>query len=77
MVLRNASTDGDFQNSPEVQALGLRSILCLPVIIQSEMIGLLYLENRLSEGVFTAGKTNKLPAAEFERFWLEHSVDKP
>jgi predicted ATPase/signal transduction histidine kinase len=58
VVLHNASAEGDFQSTPEVQALGLRSILCLPVVTQSEMIGLLYLENRLSEGVFTAEKIN-------------------
>jgi len=41
-----------------VQALGLRSVLCLPIIKQTELIGLLYLENRLSAGVFTAEKIN-------------------
>ena len=35
----------------------LRSALCLPVLKQSKMIGILYLENRLSEAVFTWEKT--------------------
>ncbi len=35
----------------------LRSVLCLPVLKQSKMIGVLYLENRLSEAVFTWEKT--------------------
>lgn len=56
VVLRDACNEGDFQNAPEVQALNLRSILCLPIIKQTELIGLLYLENRLSEGVFTLEK---------------------
>lgn len=56
VVLSNAAAEGDFQNAPEVQTLGLRSVLCLPVIKQTQLIGLLYLENRLSEGVFTAEK---------------------
>ncbi|MBD9357169.1 ATP-binding sensor histidine kinase [Methylomonas albis] len=56
VVLRDACSDGAFQNAPEVMAFGLRSVLCLPVIKQSELIGLLYLENRLSEGVFTPEK---------------------
>jgi len=34
----------------------LRSVLCLPVIKQTRMIGIIYLENRLSEGVFTSKK---------------------
>lgn len=57
VVLRDASTEGDFQNAPEVQMLGLRSVLCLPVLKQAELIGVLYLENRLSEGIFTAEKS--------------------
>ncbi len=57
VVLRDASAEGDFQGAPEVQMLGMRSILCLPVVKQAELIGVLYLENRLSEGIFTSEKT--------------------
>ncbi|MBS4049652.1 MAG: AAA family ATPase [Methylomonas sp.] len=56
VVLHDAMNCGDFQNAPEVQTLKLRSVLCLPIIKQSEFIGLLYLENRLAEGVFTLEK---------------------
>lgn len=56
VVLHDAMNEGDFLNSPEVQAQGLRSVLCLPIIKQSELTGLLYLENRLSPGVFTSEK---------------------
>ncbi|MFZ2404995.1 MAG: AAA family ATPase, partial [Methylobacter sp.] len=58
VLLHDAMSEGEFQNTPEVQALKLRSVLCLPVIKQNELIGLLYLENRLSPGVFTAEKTD-------------------
>jgi predicted ATPase/signal transduction histidine kinase len=58
VLLHNAMAEGEFQNTPEVQALKLRSVLCLPVIKQNELIGLLYLENRLSTGIFTAEKTD-------------------
>lgn len=58
VVLHNACSEGEFQNAPEVQALSLRSVLCLPVLKQSELTGLLYLENRLTEGVFTPEKIN-------------------
>lgn len=57
VVLRDAGAEGAFQDAPEVTAFGVRSALCLPVMKQSEMIGLLYLENRLSEGIFTAEKS--------------------
>jgi predicted ATPase/C4-dicarboxylate-specific signal transduction histidine kinase len=58
VLLHDAMAEGEFQNAPEVQTLKLRSVLCLPVIKQNELIGLLYLENRLSPGVFTAEKTD-------------------
>ena len=58
VLLHDAMAEGEFQDTPEVQALKLRSVLCLPVIKQNELIGLLYLENRLSAGVFTAEKTD-------------------
>jgi signal transduction histidine kinase len=56
VVLHDAMNQGDFQTTPEVQTFKLRSVLCLPIIKQSEFIGLLYMENRLSEGVFTPEK---------------------
>jgi C4-dicarboxylate-specific signal transduction histidine kinase len=58
VVLNDAMAEGGYQNTPEIQALGLRSVLCLPIIKQSELIGLLYLENQLSAGIFTAEKTD-------------------
>ncbi|MCQ8106051.1 AAA family ATPase [Methylomonas sp. SURF-2] len=56
VVLHDALNSAEFQNAAEVQTLKLRSVLCLPIIKQSEFIGLLYLENRLAEGVFTPEK---------------------
>jgi C4-dicarboxylate-specific signal transduction histidine kinase len=58
VLLHDAIAEGEFQDTPEVQALKLRSVLCLPIIKQKELIGLLYLENRLSAGVFTAERTD-------------------
>ena len=57
VVLRDAGVEGDFQNAREVQEQGLRSVLCLPVISKSELVGVLYLDNRLSDGVFTPEKS--------------------
>lgn len=56
VVLVNALEQGTFVNSPEVQTHRLRSVMCSPVFKQAEMIGLLYLENRLTEGAFTIDK---------------------
>ncbi|MBU4305162.1 MAG: AAA family ATPase [Candidatus Omnitrophica bacterium] len=57
VIIENASERGEFKDNSEVQALKLRSILCLPVIKQNKLIGILYLENSLAEGVFTAERT--------------------
>jgi GAF domain-containing protein len=57
VILNNASQEGAFKDNPEIQLMQLRSVLCLPVLKQSKMIGILYLENRLSESVFTWEKT--------------------
>ncbi len=57
VILNDAAQEGDFKDNPEVQEMQLRSVLCLPVVKQSRMIGILYLENRLSDSVFTSEKT--------------------
>ncbi|MBI2942379.1 MAG: AAA family ATPase [Chloroflexi bacterium] len=57
VILDDASREGVFKDNPEVQQMQLRSVLCLPVIKQSRLIGILYLENRLSDSVFTSEKT--------------------
>ena len=57
VVLNNASEQGEFKDNPKVQSMGLKSVLCLPLIKQSRLIGILYLENRLSDSVFTPERT--------------------
>ena len=57
MILGNAAQEGPFKDNPEVQELRMHSVLCLPVVKQSRMIGVLYLENRLADNMFTAEKT--------------------
>jgi len=54
VLLENASEKGEFKDNPEVQEMKLKSVLCLPVIKQNKLVGILYLENRLSDSVFTA-----------------------
>ncbi|NSW95471.1 MAG: GAF domain-containing protein, partial [Bacteroidales bacterium] len=57
LILNDASHEGMFKDNPEVQSMQLRSVLCLPVIKQTRMIGIIYLENRLTDSVFTSEKT--------------------
>jgi predicted ATPase/signal transduction histidine kinase len=57
VLLENALEEGGFKDNPEAQSMQLKSVLCLPVIKQNKLIGILYLENRLSDAVFTAERT--------------------
>jgi len=57
VILANASEEGEFKDNPEVQEMQPVSVLCLPLIKQSKLTGILYLENRLSDSVFTPDKT--------------------
>ncbi|NLZ90425.1 MAG: protein kinase [Clostridiales bacterium] len=57
LILNSAAREGMFRDNPEVQDMQLRSVLALPVIKRTKLIGVLYLENRLSDGVFTPEKT--------------------
>ena len=56
VVLSDAQTAEEFKNLPEVRGFGLRSLLCLPLRRQGQLVGLLYLENRLAPDVFTADR---------------------
>jgi signal transduction histidine kinase len=56
VVLADAQIAPEFRDLPEVIQLGLRSLLCLPLLRQGNLVGLLYLENRLAANVFTADK---------------------
>jgi signal transduction histidine kinase/serine/threonine protein kinase len=56
VVLADAQQSPEFRHLPEIIALGVRSLLCLPLLRQGELVGVLYLENRLAPGVFTPNK---------------------
>ncbi len=57
LALADACREGELKDNPEVRALGLRSVLCLPIRKQTRLVGVVYLENRLADGVFTAAGT--------------------
>lgn len=58
--LQNAAQDSGFRDDPEAQRLQLRSVLCLPVVRQSKIVGAVYLENRLADAMFTPEKTQAI-----------------
>lgn len=60
LVLQNASGSLMFQRDDYVRIRKLKSALCLPILYQSQLIGLLYMENNLSTDVFTSGRLDVL-----------------
>ncbi len=53
VVSVNAMEDPRFAARKSVQLTHLRSVLCVPLIAQGRLLGIMYLDNRLKSGVFT------------------------
>jgi signal transduction histidine kinase len=53
IVTTNAQNDPRFGNQASVITYSLRSILCVPMIVKEEIIGVIYADNRAREGLFT------------------------
>ncbi|WDD36659.1 AAA family ATPase (plasmid) [Nostoc sp. UHCC 0926] len=60
VILNNATREGNFINEPYIQCHQTQSILCLPLLNQSKLVGVLYLENQLATGVFTPDRSQLL-----------------
>jgi predicted ATPase/signal transduction histidine kinase/GAF domain-containing protein len=56
VILDDASAQHPFSTDPHIRQRQARSILCLPLINQAKLIGVLYLENNLAAGVFTPNR---------------------
>jgi PAS domain S-box-containing protein len=56
VLLDDASSDPTHSGDDYVRRRGVRSVLCVPVIKQTRVIGALYLENNLTTHVFTPGR---------------------
>jgi two-component sensor histidine kinase/serine/threonine protein kinase len=56
IIFNDASTECMLKGGADCRDMHLCSLLCLPVIKQARTIGIIYLENRLADGVFTADK---------------------
>jgi PAS domain S-box-containing protein len=59
-VLDDAVSESSFSTDPCIQKQQTRSLLCMPILQQSQLIGILYLENNLSTGVFTGDRLQVL-----------------
>ena len=60
VILNDATREGNFINEPYIQQNQTQSILCLPLLNQGKLVGVLYLENKLATGAFTPDRTQVL-----------------
>ena len=56
LVLDEAATELPFSSDPYIRHHQAKSILCLPLITQTKLTGVLYLENNLTTRVFAAAR---------------------
>jgi PAS domain S-box-containing protein len=56
LILDDASSDPAFSEDPYIRERCAKSILCLPLLNEAKLIGLLYLENNLTTYVFTSSR---------------------
>jgi predicted ATPase/signal transduction histidine kinase/tRNA A-37 threonylcarbamoyl transferase component Bud32 len=60
LVLGNASNEGIFVSDSYIINNQCKSILCMPIIYQSKLIGILYLQNNLTANAFTTERLEVL-----------------
>jgi PAS domain S-box-containing protein len=60
VLLDDAAAPNAFSTDPYMARRATRSILCLPLLSQGKLIGLLYLENNLAAGVFAPARITVL-----------------
>lgn len=60
VVLNNATGSEKFATDPYIKLHQPKSLLCMPIVNQGKQIGILYLENNLTEGAFTRDRLELL-----------------
>ena len=62
VLTTNALEDQRFSGQESVIAFNLRSILCVPLMVKTELIGVIYTDNRIRSGIFTESDRDLLIA---------------
>ena len=65
VVLDDASAGNLYSEDEYVRQKRPRSVLCLPIVKQAELVGALYFENNLTPGAFMVGPGRSTGAAGF------------
>ena len=62
VLTTNASADPRFSGSDSVAHMRLRAVLCVPLAVRGRSLGVLYLDNRFDEGVFSHVRMEQIEA---------------
>jgi adenylate cyclase len=62
ILTTNAQQDARFDNQNSIILHNLRAILCVPLKVKGEITGVIYVDNRVRSGVFTAAQLGLLSA---------------
>jgi len=62
IITTNAQEDQRFIGQESIVAFNLRSILCVPLKVKNELIGVIYADNRIRSGIFAESERNLLVA---------------
>ncbi len=62
VLTTNAQEDPRFDGHQSIIAYNLRSILCVPLKVKGELIGVIYADNRIRTGIFTESDRDLLAA---------------
>ena len=62
IVSTNAQGDARFSDLKSVVQHGLRSILCIPLSLHGRVVGVLYADNRIEQGIFSSDEIPLLTA---------------
>ena len=53
LILADASSEKLFSRDPYISVLGVKSVLCIPLLHRERLVSVLYLDNRQSAGLFS------------------------
>jgi len=62
LLTTNAREDPRFGGQESIIAFNLRSILCVPLMVKNEIIGVIYTDNRIRTGIFSESERDLLIA---------------
>lgn len=62
ILTTNAQEDPRFGGQESIIAFNLRSILCVPLKVKNDLIGVIYADNRIRTGIFTESERDMLGA---------------